>query len=146
MKKQFIFAAAIGAFAISTPSDAQTAYRCDVNGAAVYSDKPCLDGKAVAPTQDSDAQQKRAKEASAQLKADSTATDRRIDERVSREARERAEQRKAQERERRAAEKQARADKAAEAAKARKAARAKLKAAKPKPVKPATPTSGASPT
>jgi hypothetical protein len=74
---------------------AQTAYRCEVNGATVYSEKPCADGKSVAPTQDSDAQKQRAADAGKQLKADEQAVDRKIAERQRLEASERDSQRKA---------------------------------------------------
>ncbi|MGL5003162.1 MAG: DUF4124 domain-containing protein, partial [Casimicrobium sp.] len=77
-------------------ANAQTAYRCEVNGSTVYSEKPCADGKAVAPTQESAAQKERSKDAAAQLKADNRAIDQRITSRSKEEAKERAAVRKAQ--------------------------------------------------
>ncbi len=75
---------------------AQTAYRCDVNGATTYSDKPCADGKAVAPTQESDEQKKRSSDAAKQLKAEDKAVSSQITARAKDEAKERAAVRKAQ--------------------------------------------------
>jgi crotonobetainyl-CoA:carnitine CoA-transferase CaiB-like acyl-CoA transferase len=121
---------------------AQTAYRCDVNGAAVYSEKPCADGKAVAPTQDTDAQRARSKEAAAQVKADNRAIDSRIDKRANNEAKARAAERRAL----------AKSERAEAAAKKKKAAQAKATKAKMKvtPVKKpkgasAKPAAGAKP-
>jgi hypothetical protein len=121
---------------------AQTAYRCDINGAVVYSEKPCADGKAVAPTQDTDAQRARAKEAAAQVNADNRAIDSRIDKRANNEAKARAA-------ERRALAKSERADAAAQKKKAAqaKATKAKMKVAKVKKSKSssAKPSAGAKP-
>jgi hypothetical protein len=75
---------------------AQTAYRCDVNGATVYSEKPCADGKAVAPTQETDEQKKRSAAAAKQLKTDDKTVNAQISTRAKDEAKERAAARKAQ--------------------------------------------------
>ena len=123
-------------------ASAHTAFRCEVNGATVYSDKPCADGKAVAPTQDTDAQRARAKEAAAQMKADNRAVDARIDKRANEEA-------KARIAERRAVAKADRAEAAAQKKKAAKAkaTKAKMKVAKAKAskAKPSKPAAGAKP-
>ena len=71
-----------------TPATAQTAFRCDQNGQTVYSDKPCpagAAGKAVTPTQD----------ANQQMRKDNTELNKRLSERETREAKERADARKA---------------------------------------------------
>jgi Domain of unknown function (DUF4124) len=142
--KRFI---AIGAFALTmSAAFAQNAYRCDVNGATVYSEKPCADGKAVAPTQDSDAQKQRAADANKQMKADDKALGQRIESREAREGKERAAIRKAAERERRAAEKRERAEKAAQAKKAKQAAKGKIKITKVKKQKPPKAAPSAKPT
>jgi hypothetical protein len=139
--KRLLASGAFAALALTTSAAfAQTAYRCDVNGATVYSEKPCADGKAVAPTQDSDAQKQRSIDATKQLKADDKAVNQQLNRRDAREAQERAAIRKAAERERRAAEKRERAQKAAEAKKAKQAAKSKIKITtvkKPKPPKAA---------
>lgn len=87
--------AALLAFA-APMSDAQTAYRCEVNGAVVYTDKPCADGKAVAPTQDTREQQQRADELAKQRRADDRDVNQRIANRSNAEAKERSEIRKQQ--------------------------------------------------
>jgi FtsZ-interacting cell division protein ZipA len=98
---------------------AQTAYRCDVNGQTVYSEKPCVDGKAIAPTQDSKAQRARSRDATKQIRDDDKAVSKRIADRSKEEAKERSEIRK----------NQAAADKhaAKEKAKAEKEAKKKAK-------------------
>jgi hypothetical protein len=126
----FVFFAAV-ALGIA---DAQTAFRCEVNGATVYSEKPCADGKAVAPTQDTDAQRQRAKDAATQMKADNRAVDARIDKRANEEAKARIAERRAV----------ARADRTKAAAQKKKAAKAKatkakIKVATTKPAKAKTP-------
>jgi hypothetical protein len=125
-------------------AEAQTAFRCEVNGATVYSEKPCADGKAVAPTQETDAQRQRAKDAVTQMKADNRAVDARIDKRANEAA-------KARTAERRAVEKADRTEAAAQkkkkkAAKA-KATKAKMKVAKEKAskTKSSKPAAGAKP-
>jgi FtsZ-interacting cell division protein ZipA len=74
----------------------QAAYRCDVAGATVYSEMPCVGGAAVAPTQDSSLQQKRSTDAAKQMSADDRAVSARISDRSKDEAKERADIRKAQ--------------------------------------------------
>lgn len=117
----FVFFAAV-ALGIA---DAQTAFRCELNGATVYSEKPCADGKTVAPTQDTDAQRQRAKDAAAQMKADNRAVDARIDKRANEEAKARIAERRAV----------AKADRAEAAAQKKKAAKAKATKAKVKVAK-----------
>jgi hypothetical protein len=123
---------------LSAQALAQNAYRCEVNGGTVYSDKPCSDGKLVAPTQDSAEQKQRGKEAMQQVKADNKAVDTRIDRRASAEAKARAaERREAAKLARIAAaeEKKALAKKKKEDAARRKLLKVK-KAPAPKPPKP----------
>ncbi len=108
---------AFGAAAAS----AQTTYRCEVNGNAVYTDKPCADGKAVAPTQDTREQQQRADALDKQRRADDREVSKRIADRSSAEAKERSEIRK----------QQALADKRAAAARAKEEKAAKKRAKKP---------------
>jgi hypothetical protein len=79
------------AYAQTTPS----AYRCDVNGTTVYSEKPCANAKAVVSTQDTDAQKARSADASKQLKDDNKAIDARIDKRAGDEAKARSAERAA---------------------------------------------------
>jgi hypothetical protein len=136
---------AVASLALSGLAVAQNAYRCDVNGATVYSEKPCAGGTAVAPTQDSAEQKQRGAEAARQLKADDKAVNKRIDARASSEAKARAAERRAAQKAERAA--------AAEAkkAKAKKdketAARRKLLKVKKAPVKkPPTPAASTKPT
>ena len=69
---------------------AQTAFRCEEGGKAVYSDKPCVAGRAVAPTQETDAQRARSEKANAQLRADNAAVNRDIKDREQLDAKERA--------------------------------------------------------
>jgi predicted Zn-dependent protease len=80
-------------------ANAQTAYRCDSNGQTVYSEKPCVDAKATAPTQDSDAQRQRSREAAQQMKADDAAVNKQIADRKREDAKERDAIRKAQKKE-----------------------------------------------
>jgi crotonobetainyl-CoA:carnitine CoA-transferase CaiB-like acyl-CoA transferase len=133
---------AVCAGAGATAASAQNAYRCDVNGTAVYSEKPCADGKAVAPTQDTDAQRARSKEAAAHVKADNRAIDSRIEKRANDEAKARAA-------ERRALAKSERAEAAAQKKKAAKAkaTKAKMKVAKVRKSKSgsAKPSAGSKP-
>jgi len=133
-------AIALAAFVMfATEAGAQTsvtAFRCDINGATVYSEKPCANGKAVAPTQDTDAQKARNAEAVKQMKADHQTIDARIDKRASDEAKARAAERAAQakaDRMRDAAEKKATAKQAKPKRATAKPAKAKV--AKPKPTK-----------
>lgn len=95
-------------------ADAQTAYRCEVNGSTVYTDRPCADGKAVAPTQDTPEQQKRADDAAKQVRADDQSVSQRIERRSADEAKERSEIRKLQaDQDKRAAKAKAAEEKAA---------------------------------
>jgi hypothetical protein len=69
---------------------AQTAFRCEENGATVYSEKPCPAAKAVASTQDSDAQRAQTEKANAQMRSDNAAVNREIREREAADAKARA--------------------------------------------------------
>jgi FtsZ-interacting cell division protein ZipA len=114
---------------------AQAAYRCDVAGATVYSETPCVGGAVVAPTQDSAAQKKRSTDATKQMSADDRALNTRIAERSKDEAKERADIRKAQAAaDKRAAKEKAKAEKMAKKKTAPKIA---IKSA-PKPKKAKT--------
>ena len=77
------------ALSMST-THAQTAFRCDNNGQAVYSDKPCPAGKAVVATQDSAEQKAAAKDANAQMRKDNADLNKRLSDREKLEAQERA--------------------------------------------------------
>ncbi len=73
---------------LSPPVTAQTAVRCDNDGQTVYSDKPCPPGnaaKAVVPTQDTAEQKAAGQAASAQIRKDNEAVDKRLDDRLKRE-------------------------------------------------------------
>jgi FtsZ-interacting cell division protein ZipA len=97
-----IFRSAAAAIAVSLCVGfvkAQTAYRCDNNGQTVYSEKPCVDAKAVAPTQDSDTQRQRSREAAQQMKTDDAVVNKQIVDRKREEAKEREAIRKAQKKE-----------------------------------------------
>jgi hypothetical protein len=98
MMKTKIWAACAVVFALAANNVtvAQTAYRCNVNGATVYSEKPCVDGKAVAPTQVTDEQKKRSAAATKQLDTDNKTVNAQISARAKDEAKERAAARKAQ--------------------------------------------------
>jgi len=82
----FVVATAVSS--LSSQVTAQTAVRCDNNGQPVYSDKPCPPGsaaKAVAPTQDTAEQKAAGQAASAQIRKDNEAVDKRLDDRLKRE-------------------------------------------------------------
>ena len=86
------FAAAVvatvwGVFAFD--AGAQSAFRCDEAGKVVYSDKPCPQGRAVAPAQDTPEQRAASKAATEQLRKDQADLNRRLSEREKLEARER---------------------------------------------------------
>jgi Domain of unknown function (DUF4124) len=93
---KYFSAACLSLLLIGSNAVAQTAYRCDNNGQTVYSDKPCADGKAVAPTQETDAQKKRSADATKQLKAEDKAVSSQISARAKDDAKEREAVRKAQ--------------------------------------------------
>jgi hypothetical protein len=115
------------------PAGAQTAFRCDLNGQTVYSDKPCPPGnaaKAVAPTQETAEQKAASDAANARMRQDNAELNKRLTEREKLEAKERADARKAAPKERADAK-----EKQAKAKRAKKAKAAKAKA--PKTVKKA---------
>lgn len=80
---------------VTSPTHAQTAFRCDNNGQTTYSDKPCVAGKAVVGTQDSAEQKAAAKDANAQMRKDNSDLNKRLSDREKLEAQERAAARKA---------------------------------------------------
>lgn len=143
--KQLLIPSVLLALTLATSVSAQNAYRCEVNGTTVYSEKPCPGGRVVAPTQESDAQKAQTADAARQLKADDKQLSRQINQRVNRETKERAAERKVAERARIAADKRARAERAAEAKKAKKAAKSKIQITKVKPAKPPKRTASAKP-
>ena len=79
----------------ATIVSAQTAYRCDSNGQTVYSDKPCLAGKAVVGTQETPEQKAAAQAANAQMRNDTADLNKRLADREKLAAQERAAARKA---------------------------------------------------
>ena len=91
-------AVALAAVLLSPIASAQTAFRCDVNGTTVYSDKPCPPGstaKAVTATQDTAEQKAASTSANAQMRSDNTELNKRLSEREKLDAKERADARKA---------------------------------------------------
>lgn len=98
MGRTFLLAAVLAA-ALATPiASSQTAFRCDVNGATVYSDKPCPPGsvtKAVTSTQETPEQKAASLAANQQMRKDSAELNKRLTEREKLEAKERADARKA---------------------------------------------------
>jgi hypothetical protein len=83
-----LVAASCALFAVE--ADAQSAFRCDDAGKVVYSDKPCPQGRAVAPAQDSPEQRAASKAATDQLRKDQADLNKRLSEREKLEAQERA--------------------------------------------------------
>jgi hypothetical protein len=98
MRRHFLLIAALTCLNFAAPIAAQNAFRCDVNGQTVYSDKPCAPGntgKAVAPTQDTPEQKAASKAANDQMRKDGADLNKRLSEREKLEAAERAAARKA---------------------------------------------------
>lgn len=98
MGRTFLMMAAMCAALIVPIASAQTAFRCDVNGSTVYSDKPCPPGntmKAVTSTQETPEQRAASLAASQQLRKDSAELNQRLSQREKLEAKERADARKA---------------------------------------------------
>ena len=91
-------AVALAAVLLSPIASAQTAFRCDVSGTTVYSDKPCPPGstaKAVTATQDTAEQKAASTSANAQMRNDNAELNKRLTEREKLDAKERADARKA---------------------------------------------------
>ncbi|HPT57165.1 MAG TPA: DUF4124 domain-containing protein [Casimicrobium sp.] len=67
---------------------AQTAIRCDANGKTTYGETPCKPGATateIAPTQETKQQREDAKAAREQIRRDTAAVDKRMDDRLKRE-------------------------------------------------------------
>lgn len=97
MGRTFLLAA-LTALLLTPLAFAQTAYRCDVNGSTIYSDKPCPPGnsaKAVTSTQETPEQKAASKLANEQMRKDNAELNKRLTEREKLEAKERADARKA---------------------------------------------------
>ena len=87
MARTFLFMAALTVVLFATSVTAQTAIRCEVNGKVVYGDTACAPGsaaKAVAPTQETAEQKAVGKAASEQIRKDTAAIDKRLDDRYKR--------------------------------------------------------------
>jgi Domain of unknown function (DUF4124) len=88
MRRTFLLIAALTIAAVACPVTAQTAIRCDINGQTVYGDTPCPPGssaKAVAPTQLTAEQKAAGQAANEQIRKDTAAVDKRLDDRYKRE-------------------------------------------------------------
>jgi hypothetical protein len=81
---------AAGVIGLATHASAQSAYRCDEGGKVTYSDKPCAQGRAVAPIKDTPEQRAASKEASDQMRKDQADLNKRLSDREKLEAQERA--------------------------------------------------------
>ncbi len=98
MGRTFLMMAVLAATLATTIASSQTAFRCDVNGATVYSDKPCPPGnamKAVTSTQETPEQKAASLAANQQMRKDNAELSKRLTEREKLEAKERADARKA---------------------------------------------------
>ena len=87
MRRTFMLTAALTAALIATSVTAQTAIRCEVDGKVVYGDGACASGsaaKAIAPTQDTAEQRAAGKVANDQIRKDTVAVDKRMDDRYKR--------------------------------------------------------------
>ena len=72
----------------ATTAAAQTAIRCDANGKTTYGEAPCKPGATateIAPTQESKQQREDGKAAREQIRRDTAAVDKRMDDRLKRE-------------------------------------------------------------
>ena len=98
MGRTLLLTVALATVLLTPATFAQTAFRCDVNGTTVYSDKPCPPGstaKAVTATQDTPEQKAASTSANAQMRSDNTELNKRLTEREKLDAKERADARKA---------------------------------------------------
>lgn len=98
MGRTLLLMVALTATLLPPAAFAQTAFRCDVSGATVYSDKPCPPGsaaKAVTATQETAEQKAASTAANAQMRKDSAELNKRLTEREKLDAKERADARKA---------------------------------------------------
>ncbi len=87
MGRTFLLTAALTAVLFVPSVSAQTAFRCDLNGQAVYRDTPCPLGSAataIAPTQETAAQKAAAQKAKDDLRKDTAYVDKRLDDRYKR--------------------------------------------------------------
>ena len=88
MRRTFMLTAALTVALIATSVTAQNAIRCEVGGKVVYGDSACPPGstaKAIAPTQDTAEQRAAGKAANDQIRKDTVAVDKRMDDRYTRE-------------------------------------------------------------
>ncbi len=86
MRRTFLLTVALTAV-IATAVNAQTAIRCEVNGKVVYGDAACAPGasaKVVAPIQETAEQKATGKAANDQIRKDTAAIDKRLDDRYRR--------------------------------------------------------------
>ena len=98
MGRTLLLTVALATVLLTPITFAQTAFRCDVSGTTVYSDKPCPPGstaKAVTATQDTPEQKAASTSANAQMRSDNTELNKRLTEREKLDAKERADARKA---------------------------------------------------
>ena len=98
MGRTFVLMAALAVVLLTPIAPAQTAYRCDIKGTTVYSDKPCPAGntaKVVTSTQETPEQKAASKAANEQMRKDGADLNKRLAEREKLEAKERADARKA---------------------------------------------------
>ena len=98
MGRTFLMMAALTGVLLTPISFAQTAFRCDLNGATVYSDKPCPPGnamKVVTGTQETPEQKAASLAANQQMRKDNAELNKRLTEREKLDAKERADARKA---------------------------------------------------
>ena len=88
MRRIFLLTTAVTVALIATSAIAQTAIRCEVNGKVVYGDTPCASGSAattIAPTRETAEQKAASKAANDQMRKDTAAVDKRLDDRYKRE-------------------------------------------------------------
>lgn len=87
MRSIFNLTAALTVALMATWVSAQTAIRCEVDGKVVYGDTACAPGsaaKAIAPTRETAEQRAAGKAANDQIRRDTAAVDKRMDERFKR--------------------------------------------------------------
>ena len=87
MRRTFILTAALTSALIATSVAAQTAIRCEMNGKVTYGDTPCASGSAattIAPTRETAEQKAAGKAANDQIRKDTAAVDKRLDDRYKR--------------------------------------------------------------
>ena len=87
MRTLFILTTALTAALMTTLISAQTAIRCEVDGKVVYGDTACAPGsaaKAIAPMRETAEQKAAGKAANDQVRKDTAAVDKRMDDRFKR--------------------------------------------------------------